>query len=102
MEYNEILEFSHIYQSSTSERIGSASFFERNLKMIDSHMPLIIAEMIKAYYLGEGKTVKELTEYVKKNNPLKLDLPENFYEYKIQELLMAAVFGNAAIKKMVR
>ena len=45
--------------NDTLEFVGmDGPVFERNLKMIDSQMPLIIAEMIKAYYLGEGKPLK--------------------------------------------
>lgn len=76
--------------------------FEKNLMMIDSRMPLIIAEMVKAYYLREaGSTVKELTEYLKKSNPLRLELPKHFYEYKVQELLMAVAFGMKPSKEWI-
>jgi type II restriction enzyme len=71
----------------------SNSNFKENLEMIDSHMPLIIAEMIKGYYLGLGKTTSLLTEYVKSVNPLKKSKSSNFYEHKIQELLRAIAFG---------
>jgi len=66
--------------------------FQTNLMMIDSQMPLIVAEMIKGYYLGWGKEIAALTEYIKKINPLK-SKSAHFYEYKIQELLRAVAFG---------
>lgn len=69
------------------------SNFSKNLKMIDSFMPQILAEMVKAYYFGYGKDVKSLTEYIKKIDPLKLGEQQYFYEYKIQQLLRAVAFG---------
>lgn len=67
--------------------------FSKNLTMIDSNMPRIVAELVKAYYLGYGKNIKELTEFVAKRDPLNLSNHRYFYEYKIQELLRAVAFG---------
>ena len=83
MEPNQILEFVDVCNPN----------FKENLEMIDSHMPLIIAEMIKGYYLGFGKNISQLTEYIKLINPLKKSKSSHFYEHKIQELLRAIAFG---------
>ncbi len=80
---NQILEFVGVSNSN----------FKENLEMIDSHMPLIIAVMIKGYYLGFGKTISQLTEYIKSINPLEKSKSSHFYEHKIQELLRAIAFG---------
>lgn len=83
LESNQSLEFFDVCNSN----------FKENLEMIDSHMPLIVSEMIKGYYLGIGKTISQLTEYVKLINPLKKSKSSYFYEHKIQELLRAIAFG---------
>jgi hypothetical protein len=71
----------------------SNSNFAKNLIMIDSLMSQILAETVKAYYLGYGKDIQELTEHVKKNDPLNRGDHQYFYEYKIQQLLRAVAFG---------
>jgi len=67
--------------------------FSQNLMMIDSHMPEIAAEMVKVYYLGLQTSVQELTLHVEKNDPLNMGNHKHFYEYKIQEFLLAVAFG---------
>lgn len=80
--------------NQTLEFVGiSNPDFQENLEMIDSYMPLIVAEMVKGYYLGFGKDVPELIEYIKSINPLKKSKTSHFYEHKIQELLRAIAFG---------
>jgi hypothetical protein len=61
--------------------------------MIDSHMPEIMGEMVKAYYLGHGSSLKDLTNNVECQDPLQVGDHKHFYEYKIQELLLAVAFG---------
>lgn len=67
--------------------------FRRNLTMIDSNMPEIMAEIVKGYYLGSGSSLKDLTNYIQSQDPLDMGDHEHFYEYKIQELLLAVAFG---------
>jgi type II restriction enzyme len=67
--------------------------FRQNLIMIDSRMPEIIAEMIKAYYLGIQTTVQGLALHIEKINPLNMEEHQHFYEYKVQEVLLAVAFG---------
>ncbi len=62
--------------------------FQRNLTMIDSRMPEIIAEMLKMYYFGIEKYIEKLTGSIEKKDPLKLGNYKHFYAYKIQELLL--------------
>lgn len=63
--------------------------FEKNLMMIDSQMPEILATMVKGYYSGFGVSISDLTQYITQVDPLKLDGHESFYIYKIQEFLLA-------------
>ncbi len=67
--------------------------FKKNLMMIDSRMPEIVAEMVKAYYLGFHTTVKELTMHVQKNDPLGIKDSQHFYAHNVQELLSSVAFG---------
>jgi type II restriction enzyme len=69
--------------------------FKHNLQLIDSLLPDIVAEMLLAFYNGEGTTVKELTNIVSLKNPCDYDMSEQhcFYEYKIKNLLTDAALG---------
>lgn len=66
--------------------------FRKNLSMIDSGMPKIMGEMVKAYYLGLGSSLTDLTDNVEKLDPLRQD-HQHFYEHKVQELLLSVAFG---------
>ncbi len=67
--------------------------FRKNLIMIDSRMPDLIAEIIKAYYLGVQSTLQGLTLHIKKSDPLGMKDHKHFYEYKMQEFLLSVAFG---------
>lgn len=67
--------------------------FQRNLSMIDSRMPEIMGEMVKDYYLGLGSSSIELINLVEGKDPLQIGNHKHFYEYKLQELLLASAFG---------
>ncbi len=67
--------------------------FRKNLMMIDSGMPEIIAEMVKAFYLHIQSTVEGLASYIEKKDPLDLRNNEHFYKYKIRELLVDVALG---------
>jgi len=67
--------------------------FRQNLTLIESHMPEIVAEMLKAYYLGHQSTIQDVTSYVEKVDPIKMGSHKHFYEYKVQEFLLAVAFG---------
>ena len=66
--------------------------------MCDSQMPAIMAELVKAYYLGLGRSVKDLVNYVESKNPLKVANPKGFYQHKLKEFLLAVAFGMQAAK----
>ncbi len=67
--------------------------FSQNLMMIDSHMPEIVAEMVKGYYLGLQTTVQKLALHVEKKDPLNMGNHKHFYEHNVQEFLLAVAFG---------
>ena len=65
--------------------------FANNLAMIDSHMPLIISEMLTIYYTENLADLAELTARITAKNPLNRNA--NFYRHKIKELLCAVALG---------
>ncbi len=69
------------------------AIFQRNLTMCDSQMPAIMAEMVRAYYLGLGSSVKDLVNYVESQDPLKVVNHKGFYKHKLNEFLLAVAFG---------
>ncbi|MBU4210053.1 HpaII family restriction endonuclease [Patescibacteria group bacterium] len=69
--------------------------FQKNMKMIDTSFPEMMAEIIKAFYQGNGRTVSELVEYLNKKMILKekFDLSKNDFSYKIKQFLCAVALG---------
>ncbi len=71
--------------------------FRSNLSMIDLHMGRLLAEMTRLMWLDDVTKVSELTEEIKKLNPLKIKdeliHKHGFYEYKVKEFLLAAAMG---------
>ncbi len=67
-----------------------------NLDLLDDKLPLILAELIKQYYQGQGNSIRRLIEILSSYNPLKNDFDDfypQFYEYKIKNFLLNAAFG---------
>ena len=78
--------FSHI-QSST---------LELNLRLIDSDLPEILAEMLVLKYSTSGLSLfNETIQLLKKANPLNFDMSQNhpFYEYKLKNFLTDSALG---------
>lgn len=71
--------------------------FRSNLSMIDLHMGRLLGEMTRLMWLDGITKVSELTEEIKKLNPLKIKdeliSKHGFYEYKIKEFLLALAGG---------
>lgn len=65
--------------------------FESNLKMIDSKMPELVAELLLSYYSGNPSSCELLTEGLMNSDPLKMR--RDFYSYKIKELLSSIALG---------
>lgn len=78
-------EFSHI----------NSDVFHQNLMVIDSKMPLIIAEMLLSYFSGNGSKVEEIIKRLKEVNPCNFPSENEhpFYEYKIKRLLHDVALG---------
>ena len=67
--------------------------FEGNLRMIDSLLPEIIAEMLLIRYRIDKKFISDNTDYISKLNPLKYKGSNEFYKVKMHNLLMASFTG---------
>jgi hypothetical protein len=69
--------------------------FRRNLRKIDTVFPEIMAEILLAYYKGNGRTISELVANLEENKILqsKYDLNKEDYEYKIKNFLASIALG---------
>lgn len=71
--------------------------FRSNLSMIDLHMGRLLAEMVRLMWVDGITKVADLTEDLKKLNPLKIKdeliSKHGFYEYKMKEFLLALATG---------
>jgi len=69
--------------------------FKNNLVLIDSCLPQIIAEIVKIFYSSKINTIKDITEHLKRTNPLNYDITHShkFYEYKIKRFLTDIALG---------
>ena len=69
--------------------------FENNLILIDSNLPKICSEMIKAFYSLGIATVQEALNFVCAENPLEYNLSNGhpFYSYKFKKMLTECALG---------
>jgi hypothetical protein len=65
--------------------------FNNNLIMIDSQMPVVVAEMLIGYYSETANDCVGLADYVSAKDPLSLS--GEFYRHKIKEMLCAVALG---------
>lgn len=70
--------------------------FDSNLRMVDSLMPQILAELLILYYSGKAASVSELTKLLTKKNPLGFNNSEHLYKHKITNFLLASALGMTA------
>lgn len=69
--------------------------FKNNLVLIDSLLPNIIAEIVKAFFTSNLSTIKDLSIDINSKNPLNYDkqFSHSFYEYKIKRFLTDVALG---------
>lgn len=65
--------------------------FENNLMMIDSQMPIIISEIVLAYFKGTATTCRDLLNTIIEKDPVSR-FPD-FYNHKVKEFLCAVALG---------
>lgn len=78
-------EFSHV----------SSEVFEQNLRVIDSMLPEILAEMLLVYFSGKDNQVQHIIERLNEENPCNFPIGNGhpFYDYKIKRLLHDVSLG---------
>lgn len=89
-------------KNKVKERIGkiknlkfiavSNKNFSDNLRLVDTKMAEILAEMLKIYYGENISSCAELATALDERDPLKFDV-ENIYPYKIKKFLCAVALG---------
>lgn len=85
-----------------SDKGGSLSFvtleqniFKNNLVLIDSLLPNILAEILRAFFTSNLSTIEVLTTNINNTNPLEYDtsFAHTFYDYKIKRFLTDVALG---------
>ena len=78
----------------------SNNTFKNNLILVDSKMPEIMGRLILKYYSSSDNNLKDLTDIITKEDPLKFgnDSGHPFYHYKIKKLLTDYALGMMASK----
>jgi len=69
--------------------------FEKNLRMIDTMFPQMIALALKAFFGGHGRTLAEISNYLDQKQLIqeKFRLSQSDYSYKIKHFLMSVALG---------
>ena len=69
--------------------------FNNNLTLIDSCLPLIVAELLKISYSSSLSNISQLITKLEKKNPANFDVTSYhpFYAYKIKKFLMDVALG---------
>ena len=75
------LEFSH----------AASPIFERNMRLVDSFFPAIMAEALKLFYLGRASKCAEIVELLEEEDPLSLG--SGMYEYKFKKFLASSALS---------
>lgn len=76
------------------------STFRNNLVLIDSSLPIILAEVLKIFYTTKMRNISDIVHAVELENPLNFDSTQNhkFYEYKIKKFLTDIALGMVPTK----
>jgi len=71
------------------------AIFKNNLVLIDSSLPVIVAEMVKLFYSSTLSSISDIIGQIETNNPLSYDTTysHKFYEYKIKRFLTDIALG---------
>ena len=70
--------------------------FERNLRLIDTTFPSVVAFALSEYYKGNGPECKDVISKLEKEDPLKLG--EGMYAFKFKKFLSAVALGMVPAK----
>ncbi len=69
--------------------------FDGNLRMVDSQLPRIIAEMLKIFYLEGISDISKQVEILNERDPLEYgkNTGQPFYSYKVKKFLTSSAIG---------
>ena len=71
-----------------------SAVFKRNLRIIDSAMDKIVAEVLKAGYINNEKKLSKIVQTEEFLKPLEIfDLTPKDYEFKVKNLLWSSALG---------
>lgn len=76
-------------------RQTESSIFGNNLVLIDSALPIILAELVFLFFTSGNSRTMDLVDVVSKTNPLGFNLESNhpYYAYKIKRFLTDIALG---------
>lgn len=73
---------------------AKSTTFDRNLRMIDSGLPEVVAGLLRLYFGGHGDTISELAAALTEEDPHAIGTrATSHYRYKIMSLLEASALG---------
>ncbi len=84
---NKLIEVCELQYDSMSNKQ-----FEKNLQMVDSLMPRIMAELLFIHYTEGIVKLSDAVVKLEMKDPLKMNNP-GFYEYKVKSMLRAVALG---------
>lgn len=73
------------------------SVFDRNMRLIDSLFPTLMAEAVLRYYLGEESTCLQIVEAMEHDDVF--GIGKGMYEFKFKEFLCAVALGMTPAKE---
>lgn len=73
----------------------TSSVFKRNLRRIDAVLPEIVSQLLLAYFLGKGSSLRDIVNSFGESEAdmLSFDLTRSDYEFKIKNLLYDVALG---------
>ncbi len=71
--------------------------FDRNMRLVDSLFPQLMAEAVLRYYQGEGPACAHIVDALESDDPL--GMGKGMYEYKFKKFLCAVALGMTPAKE---
>ena len=78
------------------ERVAHPTF-DRNMRLVDSLFPQLMANAVLRYYSGEGTTCLQIVEAMERDDAL--GMGKGMYEYKFKKFLCAVALGMTPAKE---
>ena len=75
----------------------ACSTFDRNMRLIDSLFPQVMAHALLHYFLGEGSTCLQIVDALEREDAL--GIGDGMYEYQFKKFLCAVALGMTPAKE---